>query len=715
MKRFFKSARPYWGKLGLAVIACTLCLCSLWVYASNLGNTNGNIAGFGQILVDGNDIYFGQTAAEGSTVRLDRETGEVTRVLHYCTEDLNLMDGWLYANLQINNGGLPIGVYKFRPDGSELTRLVDRPLRNLHVYRDTIYGILPDGVAEGRICSIRTDGTAFRILSDTRFSDLSVDEDGMLYALQQGRLHRINPADGSASLLLDYDLSGPSTGYLLDGDTILYHDPYCIYAMPKDGSALPVAVVEPAQQAIYRVKNFYDQRVLIEQYSYGQGFQVSSSSYLLDISTGERTELDNGLFSSLGYCMDDDMLISCLIGRLSGQPPQTTAYVYNILTGESQSYDMTVDEIPAADFSDLGDGFRVHEIQADADMANIRSINADGVLSVCRDDSYQLVSLDGEVKFRRDDIYVRAFSEGMAVARYKADGAPAGYIDTSGEFVIPPQFTEADNFSSGLALVRLQDGRQAFIRKDGSYAYIAEDGERLTTFRNGFSTAHFPDCTRIFNTDFRTVAVQHGGSLDIFGVTANYVVLVSVADTFDLMSAKYLIVSRDGSVTFEVPLAELIEGGENGTINLILSADMQENLFYFMEFTDNAVTDSEAFLDITLIEADGTVCSDNLAERLQSIEEGESLNSFQLDAGGVIYERYEGAGTVADFYDMYFEPCGSLRYTAYDLRAVYPAEPLLSFSDGISEGLALTLPAEFYQDGQTHPIYFIEPMPEETE
>ena len=713
MKIFFKSARPYWGKLGLAVIACTLCLCSLWVYASNLGNTNGNIAGFGQILVDGNDIYFGQTAAEGSTVRLDRETGEVTRVLRYRTGNLNLMDGWLYANLQMNNGGLPIGVYKFRPDGSELTRLVDRPLRDLHVYRDTIYGILPDGVAEGCICSIRTDGTAFRILSDTRLSDLSVDEDGMLYALQQNRLHRINPADGSTALLLDYDLSGPSTGYLLDGDTILYYDPYCIYAMPKDGSALPVAVVEPAQQAIYRVKNFYDQRVLIEQYSYGQGFQVSSSSYLLDISTGERTELDNGLFSSLGHCMDDGMLISCLIGHPSGQPPQTTAYVYNILTGESQSYDMTVDEIPAADFSDLGDGFRVHEIQADADMANIRSINADGVLSVCRDDSYQLVGLDGEVKFRRDDIYVRAFSEGMAVARYKGDGAPAGYIDTSGEFFIPPQFAGAHGFSSGLALVRLQDGRQAFIRKDGSYAYIAEDGERLTTFQNGFCTARFPDCTRIFDTDFQTVAIQYGGALEIAGATDRYVVLLAASDPDDLFDATFLIVSREGSVTYAAPYAVQGEDETSGTLRMFIPADIRNNLFYALQ--GDVSSDGETISGFTPIRADGTPYADNLANRLLDLVARPYSYFHFLVSGGIVKESHIRWASSADFYDLSLNDLGSLRYTGYDLRAVYPAEPLLSFSDGISEGLALILPAEFYQDGQTWPIYFIEPLPEATE
>ena len=152
-----------------------------------------------------------------------------------------------------------------------------------------------------------------------------------------------------------------------------------------------------------------------------------------------------------------------------------------------------------------------------------------------------------------------------------------------GEFVIPPQFAGAHGFSSGLALVRLQDGRQAFIRKDGSYAYIAEDGERLTTFQNGFCTARFPDCTRIFDTDFQTVAIQYGGALEIAGATDRYVVLLAASDPDDLFDATFLIVSREGSVTYAAPYAVQGEDETSGTLRMFIPADIRNNLFYALQ------------------------------------------------------------------------------------------------------------------------------------
>lgn len=42
-----------------------------------------------------------------------------------------------------------------------------------------------------------------------------------------------------------------------------------------------------------------------------------------------------------------------------------------------------------------------------------------------------------------------------------------GYINKSGEFVIPPQFQDARDFAEGLACVRINDWRYGFIDRTG--------------------------------------------------------------------------------------------------------------------------------------------------------------------------------------------------------------------------------------------------------
>ena len=81
-----------------------------------------------------------------------------------------------------------------------------------------------------------------------------------------------------------------------------------------------------------------------------------------------------------------------------------------------------------------------------------------------------------------------------------------------------------------------------------------------------------------------------------------------------------------------------------------------------------------------------------------------ALINYRLVPNGTAFERYERAETVADFYDARLESLGSLRYRSYVLRPAYPA-----WSNGVvSAYWALTLPEEYYQDGQTWPVYVIE-------
>lgn len=66
------------------------------------------------------------------------------------------------------------------------------------------------------------------------------------------------------------------------------------------------------------------------------------------------------------------------------------------------------------------------------------------------------------------------FSEGLACV--KVDGSGYGYIDKQGKFVIPPQFSRAQEFSEGLAWVVANDGKIGWIDKAGRWVVTGVNG-----------------------------------------------------------------------------------------------------------------------------------------------------------------------------------------------------------------------------------------------
>lgn len=56
------------------------------------------------------------------------------------------------------------------------------------------------------------------------------------------------------------------------------------------------------------------------------------------------------------------------------------------------------------------------------------------------------------------------FHEGLAVAR---KGQNIGFVDTQGNWAIPPKFAGATDFAHGLAMVQLSDKEYGYIKKDG--------------------------------------------------------------------------------------------------------------------------------------------------------------------------------------------------------------------------------------------------------
>ena len=80
------------------------------------------------------------------------------------------------------------------------------------------------------------------------------------------------------------------------------------------------------------------------------------------------------------------------------------------------------------------------------------------------------------------------FSEGMAsflVSPSVNGNFPHGFINKSGKIAIPPQFESADNFSEGLASVRV-DGKYGFINKTGKFV-IPPRFESASSFSEGLA------------------------------------------------------------------------------------------------------------------------------------------------------------------------------------------------------------------------------------
>ena len=74
----------------------------------------------------------------------------------------------------------------------------------------------------------------------------------------------------------------------------------------------------------------------------------------------------------------------------------------------------------------------------------------------------------GALTIEPDFLHCGDFVGGIAPVQ-DADSHLWGYIDTSGEWRVPPQFSYADALSEGVALVQMPDGRFGFIGADGAF------------------------------------------------------------------------------------------------------------------------------------------------------------------------------------------------------------------------------------------------------
>lgn len=100
----------------------------------------------------------------------------------------------------------------------------------------------------------------------------------------------------------------------------------------------------------------------------------------------------------------------------------------------------------------------------------ILSTFSDGLAAVKMNTGYNFITEEGTTVFKKSFRNVKSFSQGLAPVKAeepKGSAARWGYINTSGAFVIKPQFEDASLFKSNIAFIKNREGRWAMINASG--------------------------------------------------------------------------------------------------------------------------------------------------------------------------------------------------------------------------------------------------------
>ena len=186
--------------------------CAFVDFEAKRGNRIGNP---GNIAQDENWIYV-STYDSGMVWKVDRNTHEPSVFIRCLGSGLNVMDGWVYANL--SNSRNPyyknIGVCKVRPDGSDFQIISKHDFYEMQLVNNRIVGSLA-GVGP---CSMDLSGNDFRVVSEFGFEDLKTT-DGYIYAIND-KIRRLDLENGAIETVLDK----PYNSLQPDGDYLYYLD-----------------------------------------------------------------------------------------------------------------------------------------------------------------------------------------------------------------------------------------------------------------------------------------------------------------------------------------------------------------------------------------------------------------------------------------------------------------------------------------------------------
>ncbi len=146
-------------------------------------------------------------------------------------------------------------------------------------------------------------------------------------------------------------------------------------------------------------------------------------------------------------------------------------------------------------------------------------------LYACSKDDLHFGFIDGSgnevIPFIYD--YAKPFSEGLAVI---CKDGKAGYIDKNNTIIIKPEYETAYSFSEGLARVK-KNGKEGFIDKEGNVAipFLFEPSSSITSFENGYVEVVFQNKSGVIDKNgeiiipFDFTSVFYDSEIDIFLVS----------------------------------------------------------------------------------------------------------------------------------------------------------------------------------------------------
>ena len=149
------------------------------------------------------------------------------------------------------------------------------------------------------------------------------------------------------------------------------------------------------------------------------------------------------------------------------------------------------------------------------------------------------------------------------------DGERWGYINRKGEYVITPQFEDADFFSDGLARIKSGDGKTGYINKKGEYA-IPATYKSGTAFSGGLAfvaaEGGLPTCIdKTGNIKFSLNAVQY-----VSAFSEGLAIFITEKGEYGFVdkSGNMVINAQfEGAMPFSGGFARISQKGDNGFID----------------------------------------------------------------------------------------------------------------------------------------------------
>jgi hypothetical protein len=226
---------------------------------------------------------------------------------------------------------------------------------------------------------------------------------------------------------------------------------------------------------------------------------------------------------------------------------------------------------------DIRGGKIVKEIPKEYNVENIPSENC-GVGSVYNEEIDKYALIDRDFGFITDFLFdeVKPFSEDLAAAKV---GNKWGYINPKGDFVVPPQFSEARNFKNGLAKIRyFGTGKEGYINKAG--ALVTDFYDYLGTFSDGLAFAQNEGSESFYFID-------ENGEITL---TMKYPITGSCpqsAKTLNSFALLEFACCRDGH-SFDEMNFNIVNDSFYESFNLSFTK-FNDGLCQFLEYTDNGL------------------------------------------------------------------------------------------------------------------------------